>query len=306
MENLQNHEGFVLLCERLREVTHTIENPITLIHFLKTLVFCEVDGESRVIVSLLQSLRDKASQLSLTDIQLLDFILNKLEANPHLVELRTTLVSVFETNLEAQLKRKNLKMMLEVFRYACHSRVSPTKLQFIADCLLASDPSKWPISLVCNALIDLAHRREIPVEPLHHSLLQRLSDQVDQCHKKDLQRLVVKIGRVHRWHIGNWYHQKLCEKVAERVIGERWSLLETSLVCWTFTMLPYVHTELLEYLSTLIIRGKSKMSTNPSHLLMLFSSSNYKPTNFDEMIKVFTSSPRLQSIHSTLSVKMSF
>ena len=78
MEALQSNEGFVLLCKRIRDEAPTIDNPITLINFLKTLAFCEVDGESRVIVTLLQLLRDRADKLSLRYIDSLGFLLSKL------------------------------------------------------------------------------------------------------------------------------------------------------------------------------------------------------------------------------------
>ena len=305
LEALQKHEGFVLLCRQLREVAPGIQKPSVLIHCLRALVLCEVDGESQVVAALLELLLEKAYQLSLTDIQLLDLQLSKLESSPFIQNFRTALLSVFETNLETDLERKNLKMMREVFRYACHSPVSPAKVQFIADSLLASDPKKWPISVVCNTLGDMAQRREIPVEPLLQTLLQLLTDQVDQCDKKDLLYLMVRLGRVYKWHIRHWYNQEFCKKVAERVIRERWSLYEASKVCWAFGILPFVHERLLEYFSTLIIRPSKHLTStsNPFQLIMPFSSTNYKPTNFDKMMSVLLSFPSFKSIRTALSVR---
>ena len=72
IEKLQHEEGFVLLCHSLRKLAPHINSPTDLINCLKTLMMCEVDSESRVILTLISQLKAKVNDLSLRNISYLE------------------------------------------------------------------------------------------------------------------------------------------------------------------------------------------------------------------------------------------
>ncbi len=72
IEKLQHEEGFVMLCHSLRKLAPHINSPTDLINCLKTLMMCEVDSESRVILTLISQLKAKVNDLSLRNISYLE------------------------------------------------------------------------------------------------------------------------------------------------------------------------------------------------------------------------------------------
>lgn len=222
-----------------------------------------------------------------------------------LAELRTALRSAFETNLESQLECDDVDMLRDTFVFASHNKVSPSKVQFIIDTILASNPSKWSFKHIYSLLASISiisHLPGIHLESLLKTLPKWLTDQVDKCNKKDLQRVLLKIGTSYKLSL---YNQQFFEKVAERVVRERWPLHYTSAVCWAFGIFPFVHPELLEHLSTLIVQRTKLVSTgDPNYFLEPFSSTNYKPTNFEAMIEVLLSCDRLKFIESPKVVRL--
>ena len=77
METLQKHKGFVLLCNKLGEVAHTIRDTQALIDCLSALVHCELDGESPVVVKLLSLIKTKENELNANQITLLGTLAKK-------------------------------------------------------------------------------------------------------------------------------------------------------------------------------------------------------------------------------------
>ena len=78
VEALHKHAGFVLLCNKLTELAPTIRNPQSLINCLSALVHCELDGESPVVVKLLNLIKSKESELNAKQVTNLRFLARKL------------------------------------------------------------------------------------------------------------------------------------------------------------------------------------------------------------------------------------
>lgn len=301
IEALHKHEGFVLLCHKLRKVAPNIRDSTDLINCLKTLSLCEVDSKSRIVLTLLHLLKAKINELSIRDVSYLGFLLRKMPRSSLVRALQTALPIVYETQLETQLQLDNLGMMLEAFQYACMHHLTRDKIQFIVQGLFASDPSNWPVHSVLSALRSMDSIRnlsELGLDELLEVLLQRLATLVDQCKEEDLVHAMTVIKKSFTsYQNRGWYNLELCEKVAERVVREKWPLKSTSAISWTFGNFPFVHGEFFEYLSSLIVSCKSEASLiEPSYFLVPFSSISYKPANFEAMMKVLLSSPRLASI----------
>jgi len=301
LQVLQKNEGFIILCHRLRKLAPTIRKHTELIDCLKTLVFCEVDGASRVICTLLELLKDRVKELSLRNIFLSSFLLKKLDRSSLLGELQTALVLSFESQLETQLQRDNGALVLDIFQFACAYQVSRPKMKVIVDCLLATDPNKWLTNQVLSVLRSmerLSQMKKIGLDlfdDLLQATLKRLAELVDQCKQDDLLRVLLSLSKVYELNNRSWYNQQFCERVAERAVRERWSLYATSRVAQTHSVFSFVHAEVLEYLSTLIVRHKDISQKDPSYLLVPFASTNYKPVNFEDVMEVLLSSDLLKT-----------
>ena len=302
MQVLQKNEGFIILCHRLRKLAPTIRKRTELIDCLKTLVFCEVNGTSRLICTLLELLKDRVKELSLRNIFLLCFLLKKLFNSSSLQrELQTALVLSFEYQLETQLQRDNGALLLDIFQFACTYQVSRPKMKFIVNSLLATDPNKWSPNQVLSALRSmerLSQMKKIGLDlfdDLLQATLKRLAELVDQCKQEDLLRVLLNLSKVYEWNNRSWYNQQFCEKVAERAVRERWSLYASSRVAQTHSVFSFVHAEVLEYLSTLIVRHKDISQKDPSYLLVPFASTSYKPVNFKAVMDVLLSSDLLKT-----------
>ena len=148
---------------------------------------------------------------------------------------------------------------------------------------------------------------EMRLEQLLEASLQRLSDLIDECEKNDLLWMARSIRRNFSLENRSWYNPDLCEKLAERVIREEWPIEATATISWTLSAFPFLHAELLDYLSSLIVNNKSTASLmgnrSPSYLLLPFSSTRYKPSNFGAMMEVILSSPQLKLILNDSEVR---
>jgi FAST kinase domain-containing protein 2 len=230
--------------------------------------------------------------------------------SPLIEALKIALPMVFESQMETQLEFDNQSLLLDAFQYACIHRFPQAKIQFIVEGLFASDPSNWPVHQVLSVLRSMEGIRnltEIGLNPLLEVSLQRLVVLVDDCKPEDLLRVMVIVQRSFSGHENrSWFNQTLCEKIAERIVRERWPLEATSRISWAFNIFPFVHSEFLEYLANLIVGCKNDASHIDPNLLLLFAYTSYKPRNLEAMMEVLFSSPRSRSIQILPHVRMQF
>ena len=193
-------------------------------------------------------------------------------------------------------------MMCEALDYACVNWMRRRTIRFISDSLLASDAHYWPSHHVLNLIRSIGTIRNVPrvgLEPLLQTSLDRLAQMVDQCDKDDLLRVMAIVQKCFSSHNRSWFNENLCSQVAERVIKERWSLEQTTVVSSAFTSFPFFHKEFLQYLANLIISCKNEAALmDPFYLLRPFSSTQFKPVNFKKMMDVLFSSPNLKNIET--------
>ena len=295
---LDEHEGYFLLCQRLMEVAQHIHNCPLLISCLKTLFICQENVESPVTITLLTLLEAKVKELSLQQIISLSFLLKDVSSSSHINTIKMALPQQFEKQLETQLLRYDMSLMCDALKFACVNRLSPSKIQYIADALLASDTSFWPTHHVFSLLRSIEtipNVKKNGLEPLLQASLKCLAVLVKQCKQEDLLLAMTATQKSFSSLNRSWYNQELCEKVAQRVIREKWPLKSTATISCAFSAFPFLHVQFLEYFSSLIVNNQSAASLmDPSYLLLPFSSTIYKPRNFQAMIKVLLSSPRLK------------
>ena len=222
--------------------------------------------------------------------------------------LKIALPMVFESNMETQLELDNRGLLLDAFQYACIHRFPQAKIQFIVQGLFASDPNSWSVHQVLSVLRSMDSIRnltEIGLNPLLEASLQRLAVLVDECKPEDLLRVMTIIKRSFSGNENrSWFNQSLCEKLAERIVRERWPLEATSRVSWAFNVFPFAHSEFMEYLANIIVGCKSDASLIDPNLLLLFASTSYKPRNLETMMEVLLSSSRSRSIQIISHVRM--
>lgn len=283
---LQNHIGFIKLCQRLLRVAPNMTDPANLVACLKTLVFCQVAGESRIIQTLLHLLKSKVNDLGLQQVIFLDFLLRKIKS-PLADALVIALPVVFQTQLETQLNADNIKTMCDSLRYAIDRRASAPKVKFIADSLLSSS-NKWENSEICSVIWSLSKIRYLPdhgILPLLENALDQLAKRVNRIERKDLERTLVAVGENYTGKSQYWYHEELCNAIAKRVVQEQWPLSSTSPIGRTFAKLSYVNFEFLDYYSSLIATTDEKLTMHPHYLLAPFAVANYRTPTFEKMVE---------------------
>jgi hypothetical protein len=284
-----------------------------LIDCLNALVVCKVDKESRVIHTLLELLQHRVKELSLSNILSLSSLVHKLDGFSLFKRLKNALVLSFESQLETQLQRDNVALMLDAFLFARMHEVSYPKRKFIMDNLLASDKNKWSLANVLIALDSLKKftqggkqmTSDFHVNLIHASL-KRLAELIYECEQIELLRVMLILSRFYEWNSRIWYNQQFFERVAERAVLERWSLDATARVAHTHSIFFFVHTEVLEYLATLIVGHKFISQKDPLYLLVPFASTNYRPVNFEAVMKALLSSNYLKNNQSYSPVRLFF
>ena len=261
-----------------------------------------MDGESRVILTLLQLLKGRVNQLSPWEIDSLGSLLNQLETSPHLQELQNALQLELERKIEIELKFDNLDQVCQALQFASCKRLSQPKVQFIIRRLLASDTGSWSSTHIFGLLRSVERLWKSPAQDLSvlvdllQALFNQLAQGVNQCRLGDLLSIMVSVSKIFQFKNRSWYNQPFCDKVAERVIRQRWPLFQTTIASRFFSSFSYVHNDFLDYLSTLVVsHSKEALLLDPSYLLKPFSSTNYKPANFETMMQVLLSSPRLKT-----------
>lgn len=259
-------------------------DPADLVVCLKTLVFCHVAGQSRIIQTLLHAIKARVNDLGLQQVTFLDFLLRKIKS-PLADALLIALPVVFQTQLEAQLNVEYIKAMCDSLRYAIDRRVSAPKVKFIADSLL-SNPNRWENSEICSVIWSLSKVRYLPdhgILPLLEHAFDQLAKRVNRLERKDLERTLVAVGENYTGKSQYWYHEGLCDATAKRVVQEQWPLSSTSSIGRTFAKISYVNFEFLDYYSSLITSTDEKLTMHPHYLLAPFAVASYRTQNFDQM-----------------------
>lgn len=84
---------------------------------LKTLVFCQVASDSRIIQMILHTIKSRVNDLGLQQIIFLNFLLKRLKS-PLSDALIIALPVVFQSQLETQLEADKVKHMCDCLRYS--------------------------------------------------------------------------------------------------------------------------------------------------------------------------------------------
>lgn len=262
-------------------------DPSDLVVCLKTLVFCQVAGDSRIVQMILHLIKSRVNDLGLQQIVFLNFLLKRLKS-PLSDALLIALPLVFQSQLETQLEVDKVKSMCDYLRYGIDNRLPTPKIKFIVDNLM-SYPMTWEATQLCSVLWSLGKIRylsENGILPLLENSLNRLAKQVDRCERKDLERTLVTMGENYTHKSQYWYNEKLCKSTAERVVREQWPLSSMSTIGRTFSKISYVNFDFLDYYSELIANSSQNLSMHPHYFLAPFAVANYKPQNFNKMMNV--------------------
>ena len=268
-------------------MTPHIADPRHLVTCIKSLEMCDVAANSRVMQKVLHALKNKINELELDDIFFLSFLLKKAVEDPLAKAILIALPVVFETQLEVKLPQDDVDTLSNALEYAAKIKLPAPKLQFIANRLMQTDADTWTFRQTNNILFSFSEILNPDVSgllPLMNMALERMAQLVDQCDQKKLYGVAKLIKQKFTSENPHWYNESLCEALATRMMESGKAPLHfVTTLAAAFTKTAYVNFEFLEFFSNQI--AKPLPSNFRVNLLSYFAMANYKPENFETLMR---------------------
>ena len=287
-ETLHHHSDFIKLCQRLRKVAPTFHDINDLLNCMKTLSICQVPEDSLIYQTILHLIKEKVNDMSLQQIIHFNSLLADSK-NPLAKALTIALPIVFQTQLETQLDKQNIDLMVDAMSYAAPKSLPTASIKLIADSIIAyrgnfNSEQLFNLLWALSTMRDLKEKKCLPLLTL---VMKKLSDVIDEINLPGLQAIIIRIGtRYSATNRSYWYDEDFCQAIARRVVSEQWSSAATASVARTFTKFGFANDEFLDYLGSALRKSIPPAPYDPYFLLAPFALTGDKvPQDFDSVIE---------------------
>lgn len=223
-----NSKDFRKLCDLLKsQIRHLELND--LIDVLKCIGYLGVPSNSKISTLVLGLISKQVNELSLQQIQFLDFIIKDMKMTPLVSALKIALPIVFQANLQRKCDFDDVPLMSDLLCF-----VSKRKMLDSSDVLvkaLIDKREQLGIKDAQNIVFSMCESR---VYSEHYQLLlhHALDIITDSLNKMDFYEMDSILGKLCTKHIetdgdGSFYHEEFCNNCAKLVVDRNYSFEQT-------------------------------------------------------------------------------
>ncbi|XP_043274356.1 uncharacterized protein [Venturia canescens] len=302
-EKMYENEGFLILCELLKQRMRSLDGTQCLNAF-KALMYFNVPTTSIIVQMILQMLRRNLNTLRLDELSFFDFILQKCSRTPLVMALMEAVPIVYETKLATELDRDNIIKMRNALSYLSRKSAKEESYNIIIHALMDRKELIDP-DLAHTILWGLCRLNEYPSEL--PEILKYIQDILTENNKHIhehlmldlLSRIVskVKSGKLF------FYHEGFIDACASRAISEDWSLTNLLTLLLYVKQLSHVQISLLDFIAGKCFENQKLLETcssvNIADLVDGFAMADYKPIFWDVVQEAITSDRILEAKEST-------
>lgn len=224
-----NSKDFRKLCELLKsQIRHLELND--LVDVLKCFGYLGVPSNSKIMTLVLGLISKQVNELTLQQIQFLDFVMKDMKVTPIVSALKIALPIVFEANLQRKCDFDDVPLMSDLLCF-----VSKRKMVGSADVLVQALIEKREALNVKDAQNIVFSMCESRVYNENYQLLlyHALDIITDSLSKMDFYEMDSVLGRLCTKHLDtdggdfSFYHEEFCNNCAKLVVERDYSFEQT-------------------------------------------------------------------------------